>query len=192
MHLEKIIEDLEAEDEVEGPPQSRIGKNSSKPARGRRFSLPPGVHLQDKMRGNPDTGIRVGSGTGLVNVGLQLTSEAKDKTVIFPAGLLLVPKDNNTQNGLLVQEVVIIIPAHSEQKWILQSYCANSNLSEAYKSDEFEFCLVLRESKYLEFFELLKGKTISDEAALTVQDAVWELTNRGFLERETLDRIREI
>jgi hypothetical protein len=159
--------------------------DSDEPSRGPRLSLPTGVTVKGRMRGCPKAGTRVGSGDGYVDVGLQFEDVENDKTVTLPAGLLIVPMDEKTQNGLLVQTVVIVVQARLHNKWILQSYCANKSRSQADENSEFTFGPILSTPPLQELFHLLKGKIIPPEATKTVQSAVWEITDGKGLTKET-------
>jgi hypothetical protein len=185
-------EDCEVKgDEVEGRQESGIGP-STKPSMGRRLLLPTGITVQDRMHGRPTAGNRVGSGTGLVDVGLQFTGGKNDNTVTLPAGLLIVSMDGNIQNGLLVQRVVIVVQAGELSEWILQSYCANNTRDQAEPESEFTFGPILSTTPLQELFRLLKGKIIPSEATETVQSAVWEITDGNGLTEETRSEIEAI
>ncbi|MCA9678703.1 MAG: hypothetical protein KC464_26985 [Myxococcales bacterium] len=158
---------------------------STKPPRGKRHALPKTVSVRGALKGKPSSGTRVGSGRGYVDVGLQLDGGATSTAIFMPAGLVMISKSTSTQNGLLVQDVRIVVPAKARTQWILAMYCANHDRSPADDSDEFEFGPVTQDPAFKDLFEILAGRTIPDDMTDSVQQAVWQITDGGGLTPET-------
>lgn len=174
-----------------GGSRSGLGADVNLP-NGRRFSIPRGISLREKMRGGAKDGRRIGSGAGYVDVGLHLTGGAKRQSFVLPAGLVLIAANTGVQNGLIVQEVRIEIAARAEGRFLLEAYCANKSRQPADSSTEYTFGPVLSDPALRDLFALVAGREISIEAAKIVQDAVWEITDGDGLSpptRSTLDEV---
>ena len=168
-------------------PKPQYRGQDTRPPTGERWkprggvTIPPGT-----FRGGAKTGTRVGSGGGFVNVGFRLLGGPKKEKVVLPPGFVMTAKDASFQNGLLVQEVTLVVLPEAEQPWLLRMYCANGSRKRADATTEFTTGPVLDSPPFQELFGLLAGKSIPKEMTGTVQDAVWEITDGdGRLKRGT-------
>jgi hypothetical protein len=168
------------------PRQSRVGLGpSTARPRGRPMLFPLGVRIQGQLRGGATKGERVGSGHGYVDVGFRLSARDHPRQVRLPAGLTMVSKSTQVQNGLLVQDVHVNVPADSERQWVLAMYCANKARKPADGDTEFVLGPVVDDPALRDLFELLKDKTIPEDKTELVQKAVWEITDDGGLSTES-------
>jgi len=98
----------------------------------------------------------------------------------------MVSKSTQVQNGLLVQDVNVEVPADSVRQLILEMYCANQARKPADENTEFVLGPVVDDDPALrELFDLLKGRTIPGDKAELVQKAVWEITDGDGLSAES-------
>jgi hypothetical protein len=127
-----------------------------------------------------------GSGAGYVDVALPLQSEGSDDKLELPRGLLFLSKSREHQHGLLVQPVVIEVPARSTKRVLLRLYCGNEGRRPAGEETEYVAGPVTKDPAVRELLSLLVAKKFGAEAERKlVQEAVWEVTDRGGLTDET-------
>lgn len=181
-------EEIEPDQQGARPPrQARVGLGpSTARPRGRPMLFPLGVRIRGPLRGGATQGERVGSGRGYVDVGFHLSARERTLQVRLPAGLTMVSKSTQVQNGLLVQDVNVEVPADSVRQLILEMYCANQARKPADENTEFVLGPVVDDDPALrELFDLLKGRTIPGDKAELVQKAVWEITDGDGLSAES-------
>lgn len=153
-----------------------IGAAPGRPT-GSRFTIGRGVRVGRKIVGGAVEGMLAGSGAGHVTVGLCLRGGPKRTNIVFPAGLTVVAKNPQVQNGLLVQAVRLSVPAKTDLDVVMAMYCANQHRQSASSSDEFALGSIVTSPALRELFRLLAGKTIPASARHVVQEAVWAITD---------------
>lgn len=169
-----------------------LGRNGGTP-QGTAFTLPDGVTLVDDITGGycEDATFRIGSGHHVtVCVGLHNDTDQK-KTVTFPAGLVLISKTDDYQNGVVLTHESFDIPPKQTVRFIFHTYCGNASRSGASSSAVYTFGpitsskLITRlindlESKKIAAVDYLDDEEWNDEydrIASTVQGLLWMITD---------------
>ncbi|HEU4698408.1 MAG TPA: hypothetical protein VFS40_04470 [Gemmatimonadales bacterium] len=170
---------------------------------GAAFRLPAGVTVQGPMTGILAFGSAqgpcgsaesVGHALDLVRVCVTLhNATAADTVVVFPAGLILMARDTATQNGTQVVPVSVRVPAGRDTSFVYSLFCVNEHRSASSDTDTFTFGPVSDHAGLREIIALVAGKSIDDsEAAYTIQDAVWKVSDWGGLTDESRAALRAL
>jgi hypothetical protein len=106
----------------------------------------------------------IGSGGKYVLISFNLKNSSDvEKTVVFPAGLLLISTSGRSQNGLLIKKTSVTIPALTTYRVILAMYCANASRSSA-KGHGYNNVFIVSNSSTLQgLFDLVANKKINIE-----------------------------
>lgn len=167
------------------------GRISSNPVGGPGISSKK-LQVCAPIKGGAKDGVKVGSGANYVNVGLRLSGGRTAKKVILPAGLSMVPSSSQFQNGVLVQDVQINVPANKEEQFFLQMYCANESRKTPGENVSFSIGPILSSPGLNELIESLRDKAIPTASARMVQIAVWEVTEGRGLSAESRSAIHKL
>ncbi|MDR1554959.1 MAG: hypothetical protein LBS39_02910 [Campylobacteraceae bacterium] len=132
----------------------------------------------------------IGSGSVYVRLVFSLNNTNNvDTEVVFPAGLVAISTTGDSQNGLLIKETSVVIPANSRYKVVLIMYCANLHRATAGGYYYNNFFIVSNSSTLQELFDLVKDKKINNEEydssqsstysniVGNLQDIVWSITD---------------
>jgi len=152
---------------------------------GAPFALPSGVALEGEMTGDVNTApcdraedVEYGGDLLPVCVGLRNTSGA-DVTVTFPAGLTFLVKNPDTQNGVILQDHALTVPAGAVKYFRFDLFCLNEHCAYGTKDDRFTFGNVSSDPGIRELVDLAKSRTLRRSASRTAKvfaDAVWDVT----------------
>lgn len=167
-----------------------MGTSVALPA-GPAFKLQQGIVLDKKEIPGYDFGAckckadnrscELGAG-GLVRLCLALRNKTQEPvTVTLPAGLIFVSLDEGTQNGILIKEEAIVVPAGSTASFNLALFCLNADRAVTKAKDKYKFGPVSEDQDIKLLMELLQDKDLKDEHAVAVaQEAIWDVT-KGFV-----------
>lgn len=174
-----------------GVTTSRAGLGDSKARPVGRAPLPPGIEIAGPILGHSEyydgdcTDVQdqpEGVGhmvqlclalrhTGAAN-GLPIGTPIR---VVIPAGTIFISEDDETQNGVLIRNVEIIVrPGQTRFIW-LHLMCLNANRDSSAPGDVFVLGPVLRDPAFDALFKRLEGRRIPVEAIGEVQAAVWNV-----------------
>ncbi len=181
------------------PPGGGGGADSTHPfvqPTGTAFALPAGVTVEGKMFGSGPTGACAGLdpvSTSLdfvaVCMTLHNTTDA-DTTVVLPAGLVLIAKDTEVQNGTQVVPISIRIAPGSDTTIVYSLFCVNQHRLPSGEEDEFTFGPVSDNAGLGEIITLVKDKDVTtSDAADVIQWAIWEVSDGGGLTADTRDQL---
>lgn len=160
---------------------------------GAMFSLPDEVTVIGDITGElcEEATFRIGSGYYVtVCVGLRNDSE-QEKTITFPAGLVLISTTDNYQNGVVLTNETFVIPAKQTIRFVFHTYCGNASRSSASSSAVYTFGpitnskLITRlindlKNKKISAIDYMDGDDLDDEygmIASTVQSLLWMITD---------------
>lgn len=174
---------------------------STEPPEGTPLALPAGVSIADGAPGifigedcadptHPP--LWVGSGS---NVRLCLTfrnDNTEPVDLVLPPGFIVVSEDTRTQNGILVAEVTIPLPAMSQRTVGVAFYCLNSHRATADDTDRFSVGPVTTYVPMLDLLTMLEDKYIENFGNLDVQLAVWAITEGAELTPEMIAAIEAL
>lgn len=173
-------------------PGPGLGESTADPT-GTAYVLPAAVSVQSSpFPGYPSevTPPDVALGYGLVQPVVPLVNSSSGSvTVTFPGGLIFISESDEVQNGILVQERVIVIPPTTTQRIALGLDCANGGRHAPAEEDLYRFGPVTDNPELLELIGLLADKDISQ---FSTQFAVWEITDFGGLTDETRAEIEAL
>ena len=171
-----------------GTADCKTGKNApyATPA-GTTFALPPGVTLQnDEITGDfePDCKaesdpIEYGGDQIIACMGFTNTTTG-EITVKLPAGLFFIVKAQDGQNGLMLQDHDLTVPAGKTSFFKINLFCANKHCAFGRKTDRYRFGNVTNDAKLLELVGLARKVRLeyghTDEAYAFGQ-AIWDITD---------------
>ncbi len=176
-------------------PSPGLGDTTTTPA-GQPFQLPAGItagtvvgalHPLDannqKILSQPQCGSytsqpvdTVSLAVGYVDLCVELiNSNGAATDVTLPGGLTFVSQQTLIQHGLLAQSTTFTVPPG--QKWVLvRLYCLNRTYDGA-DGRSYSIGPVTDYAPLQEIVGILQDKQIDANETLTVQDAVWQVTN---------------
>ncbi|MDR0408754.1 MAG: hypothetical protein LBH45_07560 [Campylobacteraceae bacterium] len=188
---------------------SGLGLNYEGEVYGTPYNLPQGVSLKTDMRGLSWAGYLiagefysaitsfsgydtiVGSG-GAVALSVEFENlNSVPKEVVFPAGLIIKPIEKGIQNGILLKETRVTIPANTNSyKIILVMYCANLGIPSSWNLQViYDGWVVTNSSLIQDLINRLKNKKINieeyssaevnqyDENTTRLASILWKITN---------------
>lgn len=170
-----------------GSGDCKTGKNApfANPA-GTPFVLPAGVTLKGEITGDFEPDCKVESDPieygsdliiacmGFVNAS---TSEIKLK---LPAGLFFIVKAADGQNGLMLQDHELTLPAGTTTFFKINLFCANKHCVYGRKTDRYTFGNVTSDAKLLELVGLAKKVKLEfghTNEAYAFGQAIWDITD---------------
>ncbi len=169
-----------------------LGETAGTP-QGTTFSLPDGITVVGDITGElcEEATFRIGSGYYVtVCVGLRNDSE-QEKTITFPAGLVLISTTDDYQNGVVLTTETFVIPPKQTIRFVFHTYCGNASRSSASSSAVYTFGPVTNSKLIARLINDLKNKKISavdymngddvddefDMIVSTVQTLLWMITD---------------
>ena len=146
----------------------------------------------------PENQPYVGSGFDVTVTIPLLNTNPTETTVVFPARLIIKAKSGEYQNGMLLKETRVTIPANTEYAVTLVMYCVNLQRMGSESSAFYGWGVVSNSSLLKDLTDRLVNKKINveeyDDIVLSRQpwnspeyysryerlaDIVWNLTDRG-------------
>lgn len=133
----------------------------------------------------------VGSGFDVILAIPLVNSNSTESEVIFPARLVMKAKSSDYQNGILLKETKVKIPAGASYTVALIMYCGNLHRSGSSVTSFYELGVILDSPLIKDLTDRLVDKKInyeehtkSEENQYWTQyerlaDMVWDLTDRG-------------
>ena len=169
-----------------------LGETGGTP-QGTTFSLPDGITVTGDVTGDicEDATFTIGSGHYVtVCVGLRNNTE-HEKTITFPAGLVLISTTDDYQNGVVLTTETFVIPPKQTIRFVFHTYCGNASRSSASSSAVYTFGpvtnskLIVRlindlKNKKISIVDYMNGEEVDDEydtIASTVQSLLWMITD---------------
>lgn len=150
---------------------------------GTPFTLPAGVELAGEISGDIEAGcgsqkpVEYGGDLLPACVPLKNTTGA-DITVRIPAGLTFIAKDPKTQNGIVLQDHDLVVPAQSTVVFHFRFFCLNEHCVFGSKADRFTFGNVTNHTGLLEIIGIARKKRIEQGVgAFVFGQLVWDVTD---------------
>ncbi len=184
--------------------QSRPGMGPSKERPvGTTYTLPTGVELAKPIKGDDPYCIpqdqkekdKKGTG-GLVRLCLNFSNTTQlPITVVFPPGLVFISDSDVSQNGMVLQNVTIEVPAGRPQFFVpLYLTCLNKTReSTAGAQDTYSVGPVTQDSSMQELTGLLQNKTLPlVDPNNTIQTAVWHITDGSGMTASDRDALSKL
>ena len=163
---------------------------------GTPFTLPAGVSTVGRLIGPDstcDAATRVGVSAQLVEVCVTLHNSTADTiTTTFPAGIVLISKTGEVQNGTQVQPIAVRVPAGGDTTVVLELYCVNLSRHATSPGDEYTLGVVSDNQGLKELITILGSKLIDASSAFDVQSAIWEISDGNGLTSETRTRMQAL
>ena len=163
---------------------------------GTAFTLPAGVTTVGTLKGpdaSCDAATRVGFSAQLVEVCVTLhNSTTSTITTTFPAGIVLISKSAEVQNGTQVQPIAVPVRAGSDTTVILELYCVNLSRHATAPGDEYTLGVVTDNAGLREIATILANKVIDESSVWDVQDAIWEVSDGDGLTSETRTNLQAL
>lgn len=157
---------------------------------GPAFKLPQGVVLDKSEIPGYDfsackckadnRNCELGAG-GLVRLCLALRNKTQEPvTVTLPAGLIFISLDEKTQNGLLIRDEAVVVPAGGTYSFNLALFCLNEDRAVTRAKDKYKLGPISEDKDIKALMEVLQYKDLRDEHNHAVaQQAIWDVT-KGF------------
>lgn len=120
---------------------------------------------------------------------------AVDITVKFPAGLVFLSKDPETQNGIILQEHDVVVPAGETTSFRFALFCLNEHCYFGDTTTRFTFGNVSSDPVMLELVALVRGRKMDRNAVSTaffLVRAVWDVTGGRGLSAERKKQITDV
>lgn len=168
---------------------------------GTSFSLPAGVEVSGDINGNvvdPPCSMAptVEYGGDLLPACLTLKNTSNAEiTVKLPAGLVFLAKDAATQNGIILQDHDLVIPAGETKSFRFSLYCLNEHCLFGEKATLFTFGNVSNDPLMVELVGLARGRKMTNSAtgtASTFGAAIWDITGGRGLGAERRKQIADL
>ena len=130
--------------------------------------------------------IRAGSGFPVEVVIPLLNTNPEETTVVFPARLIIRANSGQYQNGVLLKDTVVKIPASSEYSVILVMYCGNLQREGSAYAAVYEWGIISDSLLLKDLTDRLRNKKINVEeyddfttpAFLWTSEAYWQVYER--------------
>ena len=171
-----------------GTGDCKTGKNAAYATpSGTAFALPAGVRLKnDEITGDfePDCKaesdpIEYGSDLIIACMGFTNTTTAPI-TLKLPAGLFFLVKAPDGQNGLMLQDHELTLPAGQTSFFKINLFCANKHCVYGRRTDRYSFGNVTNDPKLLELVDLAKKVRLEfghTNEAYAFGQAIWDITD---------------
>lgn len=140
--------------------------------------------------------LAVGSGTGLVDLVLEIgNGTGQPVAITIPAGFVFVSETGTYQDGLLLDSLVVQVPAGGSTRLLLSLYCSQQSRETAKPTAVYRTGAVTGNAGLLAIIGLPRPiPVVSDSiTAAVTQFAVWEVTDgKGPLSAAQLNMLRTI
>jgi hypothetical protein len=151
---------------------------------GTPFALPTGVTIDGAITADIDPLCIMNHveefGGEFVGVCIPLkNTTAGDLTVTLPAGLTFIAATPTTQNGMILQNHDLMLPAGMTTVFFFRLFCLDMNCDFAKATDRFTFGNVTNDPGILELIGLAKDKTLAAESDISgaLVYGVWDITD---------------
>ena len=113
----------------------------------------------------------------------------QDRELILPARLIIKAKSSDDQNGILLKETKLSIPAGKTYNVALCMYCGNLNKNSSSSKSEYEWGVISNSSLIKELTDILADRKINIEEFTSsnsetyysqiseIQDILWSITD---------------
>lgn len=177
---------------------------------GTPFALPAGVTLEGGEATGDLSGVCEQRSSSLIEYGGDLlpvclslvNGTDADITFTLPAGLFFLSKAADGQNGIMLHDHVITVPAKDTLYVRINLFCANKHCYFGRATDRYTFGNVTNDPKLLELIALAAKVNLGDavdgdndsrsDAAYAFGQGVWEITEGGTLSDETRALIADL
>jgi hypothetical protein len=160
---------------------------------GTPFALPAGIVLDGEITGDLSGGgcvtksaVEYGGDLAPACLPLKNTTSA-DIVVKIPAGLTFIAKNPETQNGIVLQDHELTIPAQSSAVFHFRFFCLNEHCKFGDKADRFTFGNVTTHPKLLEIIALARTKELDKPggvSAYVFNLLIWDVTDHDGITEE--------
>ncbi|MBX3190329.1 MAG: hypothetical protein KF819_25240 [Labilithrix sp.] len=181
----------------------KVGANAAyaNPA-GTPFALPAGVEQVGEITGDFSTpecetaeDVEYGGDLLPACVGLKNTTGA-EIVVKIPAGLFFISEDPEVQNGIILQDHDLTIPAGATKYFRFDLFCANKNCIFGSKASRFTFGNVTNDPLLRELVDLAKNKVLrrstGSKTAYVFGQAIWDVTEGLGLSAERKKELADV
>jgi hypothetical protein len=159
-----------------------------------RYATPEQIRLeaeQSKLRAADDFQyLSIGRYVEVTMVLENVTSDEIRFTL--PAGLIFICVGGGSQNGFLIKDVEIRIPARTKVYLLINLFCCNHGRSASSSYDEYIFGPVTNNPLLLEIIEAVRNKHLPaygdddySDVSYVLQSIVWEVTEDMVLSEES-------
>ena len=138
---------------------------------------------------------RIGRAFAPVNVCFRLkNTTGRAIEIRFPPRVIFISKKMTDQNGVLLEPAASVVIPAGKSKWIeMWLFCLNEKRSASKADSEYELGPVTDDAQIVEVAELTRDKSLKNHLdAVTVQVAVWEVSDRGGLTDATRQQLRNL
>lgn len=163
-----------------------MGGSTATPT-GSPYAWPQGLQVEQPIKGDDPFCVpedqhdkaHTGHG-GLVRLCLAFRNTgAVPITVTLPPGLVFISDSLETQNGIVLQETVIVVPAGTATYYVpVWLYCLNlGRHNTAGEQDTYHTGPVTDDASVNELLSLLQGKQVPLAFEFSLQQALWHITD---------------
>ena len=160
----------------------------------------PPFEVRGEIRGCDNAGCRPplsgGAAVGLVDLVVEIGNSATQPVAVtIPAGFVFVSSSGTYQDGLLLDALVIQVPAQDSVRIVLSLYCLQLSRSSAKPSETYRTDAVTTNPGLLAIVNLPRPLPLVNGAlgASATQSAVWEVTDgKGPLSAAQLTQLRNL
>lgn len=155
---------------------------------GTPFALPTGIVLDGEITGDLSGGgcltkpvVEYGGDLAPACIPLKNTTSA-DIVVKIPAGLTFLAQNPETQNGIVLQDHELTIPAQSSAVFHFRFFCLNEHCKFGDKADRFTFGNVTTHPQLLEIIALARTKELDKSggvSAYVFNLLIWDVTDHN-------------
>jgi hypothetical protein len=162
--------------------------------------LPGGIEIVQPIQGYdsdcipPEQLSQEEKGSGaLVRLCLVLrNTTSQSSRVELPPGLTFVSDKRTTQNGLLIQDVTLQVPAKQSLHVPLHLYCLNENRAPSAPWDTFTLGPVSQDPELREIITLVEDRFLPVPGLTEVQSAVYHVTDGAGLTAQDRESLRKL
>ncbi len=184
---------------IGGSSRPGIGVSTADPT-GTPYLLPGGIEIIQPIEGYdancipPEQTMQEAKGSGaLVRLCLKLRNTRSEPGVVeLPPGLIFVSDELTTQNGLLVQDVSIEVPAQQTLHVPLHLYCLNESRAPSAPWDTFTLGPVTQDPALRELLTLVEDRFLPVSGLTEVQATVSKVTDGPGLMAQDRERLKAL
>jgi|GEM_PF-549208 len=151
-------------------------------------------HLKATVRMVKLTGSRTGyNPTGLFSMdftGQSLTADTTSDTL--PAGLVLRSLSQPVQHMIIVKDQPLVVSAGHDTLITIGTFCCNEGRNPPTDTDYFEIGPITDNTELQQIYSITRFKELNSSNVLTVQNAVWAVTDGDGLTQAMLDSLNNL
>gem|GEM_PF-3261688 len=160
---------------------------------GSPFHFPGNVFVTTPMLGLDTTEVAINHFLGVGNIWAIFTMvnyNNEPVTVTFPAGLIFLPDNDSSQNGMTVRSASIYLEPNKKEKILLKFFCINHNKLANYVN-YYTTSVISNNDQVVRLINALKYKSDSTLYRRThdLGDIVWNISDFSELTQADLDSI---